>query len=277
MEATLRLAPSTPAPELSPIDPVRPLAPYIGGKRALSRRLVERINAIPHAMYAEVFVGMGGVFFRRDQRPRGEVINDWSQDVATFFRVLQRHYLPFLDMLRWQVTSRAGFEKLLAIPPDSLTDLERSARFLYLQRLAFGGKVQGRTFGVSHGMPARFDVTKLTPMIEAVHERLSGVVIERLPWARFLTRYDRPDTLFYLDPPYYGHERDYGDTLFARDEFEAMAAQLATLKGRFLLSLNDHPDVRRIFAGFAFEEVGLRYTVGGQGRAKDARELIISN
>ncbi|MGG2339426.1 DNA adenine methylase, partial [Salmonella enterica] len=96
--------------------------------------------------------------------------------------------LPFLDMLRWQVTSRAGFEKLLAIPPDSLTDLERSARFLYLQRLAFGGKVQGRTFGVSHGMPARFDVTKLTPMIEAVHERLSGVVIERLPWARFLTR-----------------------------------------------------------------------------------------
>jgi DNA adenine methylase len=50
---------------------------------------------------------MGGVFFRRDQRP-SEVINDWSEDVATFFRILQRHYVPFMDMLRWQVTSRAA-------------------------------------------------------------------------------------------------------------------------------------------------------------------------
>jgi DNA adenine methylase len=42
------------------------------------------------------------------------VINDWSEDVATFFRILQRHYVAFMDMLRWQVTSRAGFERLRA-------------------------------------------------------------------------------------------------------------------------------------------------------------------
>ena len=74
------------------VAPVRPLAPYIGGKRNLSRRLVERINAVPHVTYAEVFGGMGGVFFRRDRRPNAEVINDWSEDVSTFFRVVQRHY-----------------------------------------------------------------------------------------------------------------------------------------------------------------------------------------
>ncbi|EGD58406.1 Adenine specific DNA methyltransferase, D12 class [Novosphingobium nitrogenifigens DSM 19370] len=277
MEARARIAAGEPALPFSPVDPVRPPAPYIGGKRALAKRLVERINAVPHETYAEVFVGMGGVFFRRDHRPRAEVINDWSEDVATFFRVLQRHYLPFLEMLRWQITSRAGFEKLLAMPADSLTDLERSARFLYLQRLAFGGKVRSRNFGVSPGAGARFDVTKLGPMIEAVHERLSRVVIERLPWSTFLDRYDRPGTLFYLDPPYYGCERDYGDDLFTRDEFEAMAARLARLKGRFILSLNDHPEVRRIFAPFAIEGVGVRYTVGGQEKAQNAREVIISN
>jgi hypothetical protein len=59
---------------------------------------------------------MGGVFFRRDQRPKCEVINDWSEDVATFFRVVQRHYIAFMDMLRWQITSRAGFERLRARP-----------------------------------------------------------------------------------------------------------------------------------------------------------------
>lgn len=269
MESTQRIA-------LSPVEPVKPLAPYIGGKKQLARRLVALINEIEHRAYAEVFVGMGGVFLRRDRRPKCEVINDWSEDVATFFRVVQHHYVAFLDMLRWQVTSRSGFEKLLAMEPRSLTDLQRSARFLYLQRLAFGGKVSGRSFGVVTDGPARFDVTKLGPMIEAVHERLAGVIIERLPWSSFVKRYDRPGTLFYLDPPYYGCEGDYGRELFGRDEFELMADQLRTIQGRFVLSLNDHPDVRRIFSGFDFREERLTYTVSGAGGVS-AREVIITN
>jgi len=268
---------SNPECILSPVDPVRPLAPYIGGKRQLSKRLVSLINTIEHRTYAEVFVGMGGVFLRRDQRPKAEIINDWSEDVATFFRVIQHHYVAFLDMLRFQITSRAGFEKLLAQEPGSLTDLHRSARFLYLQRLAFGGKVKGKTFGVVIDGPARFDVTKLGPLIEAVHERLAGVVIERLPWADFIRRYDRPGTLFYLDPPYYGCEGDYGRHMFDRGQFELMAEQLRSIRGRFVLSLNDHPDVRRIFAGFTFREERLSYSVGGNGSSKPVGEVIITN
>ncbi|NBC35561.1 DNA adenine methylase [Novosphingobium sp. FSY-8] len=262
---------------LTPVAAVRPLAPYMGGKRNLAKRLIERISAVSHTTYAEVFVGMGGVFFRRDLRPACEVINDWSEDVSTFFRVLQRHYVPFMEMLRWQVTSRAGFEKLLAMPADSLTDLERSARFLYLQRIAFGGKVTGRNFGVALDRPARFDISKVGPMIEAAHERLSGVVIERLPWSAFVARYDRPGTLFYLDPPYHGCEADYGEGMFTRDQFAAMADQLRGIAGRFILSINDTPEIRGTFAGFNIEPVGVRYTVGGTSNAHMARELIISN
>jgi len=112
---------------------------------------------------------------------------------------------------------------------------------------------------------------------EAAHERLSGVVIERLPWADFIRRYDREGTLFYLDPPYFGCENDYGEGMFAREEFEQMAQVLRSIRGRFVLSLNDHPEVRRIFAGFEIEGVAVRYTVGGAGRAQQAREVIVSN
>lgn len=263
---------------LVPVDPVRPLAAYIGGKRLLSKRLCARISAIPHRSYAEVFVGMGGVFFRRDLRSKVEIINDWSEDVSTFFRVIDNHYVAFLDMIRFQISSRAGFEKLLAIPPESLTDLQRSARFLYIQRLAFGGKVTDRNFGVAPGRPGHFDVTKIGPMIEAVHERLAGVVIERLEWEKFIQRYDRAGTLFYLDPPYYGYEKDYGADMFDRDQFTKMAKRLRKIKGSFLLSINDHPEVRKIFDGFTFEEVRTRYTIGGNatGKAKGVGELIIS-
>jgi len=262
---------------LHPVHSVKPLAPYIGGKRQLAKRLIALINSIEHTTYAEAFVGMGGVFLRRNHRPKAEIINDWSEDVATFFRVVQHHYVAFLDMLRFQITSRAGFEKLLAQEPSSLTDLQRSARFLYLQRLAFGGKVQGKSFGVVLDGPARFDVTKLGPMIEAVHERLAGVVVERLPWSDFIDRYDRPGTLFYLDPPYYGNEGDYGRGLFDRGQFDQMAEKLRGIRGRFILSLNDHSEVRRIFAGFDFRTERLTYTLPGSGKAKGVGEVIITN
>lgn len=261
---------------LQPVAPVRPASGYLGGKRNLARRLIERIAATPHTTYAEVFVGMGGVFLRRTARPRVEVINDWSEDVSTFFRILQRHYVAFIDMLRYQVTSRAAFQKLAAQEPASLTDLERAARFIYLQRLAFGGHVARRTFGVDTQNPARFDVTKLVPLLEAIHERMSGVVIERLPWATFIDRYDRPGTLFYLDPPYFGCEDDYGKGLFDRAQFAAMASRLARLKGRFILSLNDRPEVRETFAAFRLEPVHTTYTIAAGSNATQAGELIIS-
>lgn len=263
--------------ELGLVRPVSPAAGYIGGKRRLARRLVRLIDRHDHHLYAEPFVGMGGVFLRRTRQPRVEVINDWSEDVATFFRILQRHYVAFLDMLRFQITSRAGFERLLKVDPSTQTDLERAARFLYLQRLAFGGKVTGRNFGVDASGSGGFDVSKLGPLLEAIHERLSGVVIERLHFSDLIARYDRPDALFYLDPPYYECETDYGAHLFSRADFDQLAAQLASIEGRFILSLNDHPDVRRIFAAFPMQRVELVYSVGGGANCVQVGEVIISN
>ncbi len=257
-----------------PVEATPTPAAYIGGKRALSRRLVGLINAVPHATYAEAFVGMGGVFLKRTLQPRAEVINDFNGEVATLFRILQRHYPQFMDMLKFQVTSRREFERLKASDPATLTDLERAARFLYLQRLAFGGKVAGQSFGVSEGH-ARFNITRLASTLEAIHERLAGVVIESLPWQAFLDRYDRPEVLFYLDPPYWGGEGDYGAGLFGREQFAEMAQRLARLKGRFILSINDVAGTRELFGRFDFEPVELGYTLAG-GKPKPARELIVT-
>ena len=261
--------------DLKPVARTLPVAPYIGGKRVLARTVIARIDAIAHTGYAEPFVGMGGVFFRRDRKPKTEVINDINGDVANLFRILQRHYPQFMETLRFQLTSRREFERLAATDPATLTDLERAARFLYLQRAAFGGKVTGRSFGVSRERGARFDLTRLAPMLEDVHERLAGVVIECLPWAEFIVRYDRPGMLFYLDPPYWGCEADYGKAVFGRDDFGRMAELLGRLKGRFVLSINDVPQVRELFGGFALEPVELNYTIT-KGAATPARELIVA-
>lgn len=241
----------------------------------LAKHVSNRISAIAHQTYVEPFVGMGGIFFRRAEQPKCEVINDISGDVVTLFRILQRHYPQFLEVLKFQLTSRSEFERLAKTEPDTLTDLERAARFLYLQRTAFGGKVDGRTFGVSL-RSARFDLSKVAPLLEDVHERLSGVIIERLSYADCIKRYDRTETLFYLDPPYWACEDYYGKDVFGADDFQKLADQLKTIKGRFLLSINDTPQIREIFAGFDVEEVSLKYTLNTSGQKK-VQELIFSN
>lgn len=259
------------------VNPCEPVAPWLGSKRNLARVIIPRIEGIDHGAYAEPFVGQGGIFLRRRIVPRREFINDLSRDVANFFRILQRHYVAFLDHLRFQITTRQEFDRLVATEPETLTDIERAARFLYLQRVAFGGKVRNRTFGVSPQTPARFDLSKLGPLLEDVHARLSGVVIECLPYGRFIHQYDTPDTLFYLDPPYRGSENDYGKGMFSPADFGHLARLLGGIRGGFLMSINDHPDVRTAFAGFEIEEIETTYTVGTgtNGDGKRVRELLI--
>lgn len=221
----------------------------------------------------------GGVFLRRSRPAPAEYINDRSREVYTLFRMLQEHYVAFLDMLRFQITTQANFERLVLVDPETLTDLQRAARFLYLQRCAFGGKVSGRNFGVSPDRPARFNLTTLEPELEALHSRLARVTVMNLDFAAFIDRLDRPGTLFYLDPPYWGSECDYGRDAFSRARFADLAGQLRGLKGAFILSLNDLPEVRETFEGFPMEAVETTYSVARKKAAKamPRRELIITN
>jgi DNA adenine methylase len=179
-----------------------------------------------------------------------------------------------MDCLKFQVTSRREFERLKARDHKTLTDLERAARFIYLQKTAFGGKVTNQNFGVDNSGGSRFNLTRLAPLLEDIHERLSGVVIECLPWAEFMRRWDRPGMLFYLDPPYWDCETDCGTGVFSKADFEAMADNLKGLRGRFILSLNDIPEVRRIFKSFEMETVDCTYSIRG-GKGKSVTEVVI--
>ena len=258
------------------VRPAAPVAPWLGGKKALHRIIIDRIQAISHKTYCEPFVGMGGVFLRRAFRPKLEVANDLNGEIVNLFRILQRHHPQLMDVMRFQLASRREFERLRTIDPSTLTDLERAARFLYLQRLAFGGQLGG-VFGVSAEHGTRFSLSRLEPILEAAHERLDGVVFECLDWSDVLQRYDGRDTLFYLDPPYFGNEADYGKGMFAAGDFERMAELFAGLAGAFILSINDTPELRATFAAFHLEEVRVPYSVSRKGGAGKASELLISN
>jgi DNA adenine methylase len=255
----------------------RPPAPYLGGKRNLAKRLTAIIAETPHRTYVEPFVGMGGVFLRRHAAAPVEVINDLSGDVANLFRVVRRHYETFVSELRWLIASRAEFERQRSIDPRLLTDIERAVRFLYLQRLAFGGCVVGRTFGVDRRTSSRFNLASLRAELKLLRDRIAPVTIEQLDYADVIRRYDSATTLFFLDPPY-DETTGYGIE-FGREQYLAMADQLAGISGRFILSINDTPFIRDAFARFAIAEVETTWSLSSAaaGRGKRVTELIIQN
>lgn len=261
---------------MSPVSPAEPAAPWIGGKRHLAQRICRILAATPHQAYVEPFIGMGGVFLRRAQRPAVEVLNDVSGDVVNLFRVLQRHPEALLRELRWRPAMRVEFDRLKGVRIQDLTDIERAARFLYLQHLAYAGKTQHRSFGVDTHHAHAFNLARLTQRLERVHVRLGDVVIENLDWADLLPRYDRPGTLFYLDPPYWGSEGDYGPDVFSRSDFEELAGALAVMEGMFLLSINDTPEIRALFAWAEIAEVTTTYTIGRKDRGAEIPELLIA-
>ena len=263
---------------LGPVDPVEPIAPWVGGKRLLAKRIAARIETIPHRCYAEPFVGMGGVHFRRTSRPRSEVVNDINGDLFNLMLVVREHPGELDRQLEQVFPGRLEYNRLRETPPSTLTDVQRAARFAYLQLLSFGGRPATTGGGMKvnaphHAMPS---VRRMRRLIAAVHRRLERVHIECLDWAEFVGRYDRPSTLFYVDPPYWGHERDYGRGIFDRADFACMAETLAGIEGRFILSLNDRPEVRDVFGGFDVEPVTTSYTANARA-ARKAAELLISN
>ena len=257
-------------PYVSTVRP--PLAGWLGGKRMLAKHILKRIPE--HTCYVEPFAGAAWVLFRK-RESNVEVINDINREVVTLYRCIRWHLEEFVRYFKWVLISREEFERLKKVDPDTLTDIQRSARFYYLQQCSFGGKIRGPSFGYSVQRPSRLNLLRIEEYLSAAHLRLSRVYIECLPYVEVIRRYDCQNTFFYVDPPYWGSEKVYGAGIFSKQDFSDLAAQLAGIKGNFLLSLNYRPEVREVFADFAVEEVKTLYTCAN-GKNVAAGELLIS-
>lgn len=251
---------------------------YLGGKSRLADRIVERLPS-DHLCYCEPFCGAAWILFRKAPS-KVEVINDMDGELVTFWRVIQNHLEEFLRFYRYAIVSRTIFDLQNMTDPRTLTDVQRSVRYFYIQRLAFGGKTFDRTFGTSATSGSKLNISTLEDRLLEVHWRLQKVVVEHLDACDCITRYDRPTTLFYADPPYYGtcgYAVSWGEA-----DYERLRKTMAGIQGRFILSLNDVAAVRDIFKEFRIRKISTRYQVANgrgekAGRHEDRSELLIDN
>src|SRR5713226_1759072 len=226
--------------------------PYIGGKNRLATKIISLLPE--HTTYVEPFAGGAQVFFHKLPSDV-EVLNDLDFDIVNFFRVCQWHYEELVRYLRYCLISRKLHELHVKTDPATLTDIQRAGRFFYLQKNSFGGLILKQKFHYGVTQPSNYNLERIPQIIEQTHQRLARVQIESLPYEQVLKRYDRPTTLFYLDPPYW--ERKLYKFNFTKSQFIDLEQRLRTLKGKFILSLDDRPEVRKLFAKFPMRRVDL--------------------
>jgi len=245
---------------------------YIGGKSKLSKIIVGMMP--DHKSYCEAFAGALWVFFKKEPSHYA-VVNDLDANLVALYRVLQNHYEEFLKQFKWLLSSHEWWEDWnRQLKAGGLTDIQKAARYYYIQRLSFGGRVKGRTWGACIDSMPRINLLRMEEEISMVHLRLSRVTIENMDWKTFVGRYDRPGTLFYLDPPYFKCPF-YNHNLYKLSEYEEMSDVLSKIRGKFILSINDLPEMRKCFESFKIERVSVGYSTG---RTRSVgKELIIRN
>ncbi len=245
--------------------------PYIGGKNRLATKIISMLPE--HITYVEAFAGGAQVLFHKPPS-NVEVLNDLDFDIVNFFRVCQWHYEELVRYLRYCLASRQLHELHVKTDPGTLTDIQRAGRFFYLQKNSFGGLVVKRKFHYGVTQPSNYNLERIPEIIENAHNRLQRVQIESLPYEQVFAKYDRPSTVFYLDPPYW--RRALYNHNFADGDFVLLEQRLRELKGKFVLSLNDLPDVRSLFKNFHILPADIAYTAR-RGAGKRFEEVLITN
>ncbi|EBE9327984.1 DNA adenine methylase [Salmonella enterica] len=248
-----------------------PIVPWIGGKRRLAKHILPLFPE--HTCYVEPFCGAAALFFLK-KPSKVEVINDINGDLMNLYRVVKHHPDEFLRQFEWSLVSREEYDRLKSTPAETLTDIQRAARFYYLQRQAFGGRVADYTFGGRTTDSPGFNLSRIREDLSLANKRLIRACIEHQSWEQCIERYDRPYTLFYCDPPYWG-AKGYGVN-FPMSEYLRMAQIATSMRGKMIILVNDIPEMRKAFAGLEIRTLDHQYSVR-RGKGTPVRELVIRN
>ena len=222
---------------------------WVGGKSRLRKQIIPLLPK--HTCYVELFSGAAWVLFGKPPS-NVEVLNDIDQELVTFFRVVKEKPEELIASFEWELVSRAEFKRLAELDSAQLTDIQRAHRFYYLIMAGWGGELKYPRFQTSisdggHGNRLIGALETLKERIAPVHNRLKTVIIENLDWRVCLDRYDRPNTVMYIDPPYPDNGANYFHNMRDWKEHRELAERLRKTECKWILSSYDIPEMRELY------------------------------
>ena len=242
----------------------------VGGKSKLRKTILGMIPK--HTCYIELFFGAGWVYFGKETS-KIEVVNDIDKELINLFRTIKYHAPEIDRLLEYEFSGRDIFEEYKNCTLEYMTEIHRAIRFLYLITQSFGGK--GNNYGYGTTTKSGQQIF-YKDMLLKLRDRLKNTYVENLSFEKIIDKYDREHSFFFCDPPYI-ETRDYGNK-FKEEEHRELSDKLKNLKGKFLLTINDHPLSRELYKDFNIKEVQVNYSVSKEAKARGKyNELIITN
>lgn len=255
-------------------DSINSFMAWVGGKKALRDEILARFPR-NYKRYIEVFGGAGWVLFHKPPGNDFEVFNDFNGNLVNLYRCVREQPEALRNELRYMLNSRLDFEYMKGMLHSQavLPDVRRAAYYYALIRYSYAAGTS--TFGSQpHAMWNNF------PLIESAAGRLQKVVIENKDCVKLIRQYDRPESFFYCDPPYYNADQYYEAVSSDGFDHAGLADALLGIKGKFLLSYNDCPEIRALYdrPGIMVEGISRLSNIAQRyENGKQYPELLISN
>lgn len=277
------------------------------GNKSSILHILYAVFPMKYGRFIDVFGGSGSVLLGKPEIHPFEVYNDFDKNLVNLFRCMKERTMATVRELGFcNLNSREDFNAIrkffeqreeftdeylseelllteLTFPPlqaNELKDLRtritkdhdvrRAAMFLKLLRYSYSSSC--KSFA---SQP--FDIRKLFGLIKELENRMANVVVENQDFETLIKHYDRPDSFFYADPPYFSSEGMY-EVGFGWDDHVRLRDTLKSIKGKFLLSYNDCPEIRELYEGFSLLDFSRTHAMVQRYEAgREFKELLIGN
>lgn len=240
----------------------KPFLKWAGGKA----RLIDEIASVMptnYEKYVEPFLGGGSVFFRLCNGR--SILSDSNTELMNCYKIVKSKVddlIVSLDFFKGMKYDEKTYYDVRKLDEKDLSEVDRAARFIYLNRTAYNGLYRVNHSGQFNVPFARYKSLAL-PSDKILTEASDALRSSKLICADFeevLRKYSESDDFVFLDPPYpavskYSDFNRYTKNFFTKDDHRRLGKLVLDLddKGcKIVITNAEHPLIREIYSDDRF-------------------------
>lgn len=261
----------------------KPFLKWAGGKTQLLPELSKHIPKNYH-QYIEPFIGGGAFFF--SLTPEKGIISDLNEELTVTYQTIRDQVHEVVKILKTYKNDETFFYNIRSLKPENLSNIERTARLIYLNKTCFNGLYRVNKkgeFNVPYGKRKAGFLNEES--LIAASNYLQNVEILHGDYLTVLNTYAKKGDFIFLDPPYYpvGKHADfkrYTKAFFYHDDHVKLKQEfdrLNSLGCHVILTNSDHATVLDLYKDYDIKIIETKRFISSNPKTRTGKDIIVTN